>query len=147
MGRFYRVADHRRGRQQGVFDMPPKLIGLIAHVGKPNAAVLIEALQSRFRGTGVRVKLESKTARLVGAKSAETPRSLGRKCDLLVVLGGDGTLLQTVHDLGEDLKPIFGINLGSLGFLTCVGAADYAKAVESILAGSYILSRRTLLAV
>jgi NAD+ kinase len=127
--------------------VPPKLIGLIAHVGKPNAAVLIEALQAKFRGTGVRVKLESKTARLVGAKSAETPRSLGRKCDLLVVLGGDGTLLQAVHDLGEDLKPIFGINLGSLGFLTCVGAADYAKAVESILAASYILSRRTLLAV
>ena len=127
--------------------MSPKLIGLIAHTGKPNAAQLVHQLCESFQKKGVPLRMESKSAALIGERSDATTRTLGETCDLLVVLGGDGTLLQVAHDLGEHIKPIFGINLGSLGFLTCVAAADFAKAVDCILAGNFVLSPRTRLCV
>jgi NAD+ kinase len=72
---------------------------------------------------------------------------LATQVDLLVVLGGDGTILSVAGQLGEAIKPIFGINVGSLGFLTCVSSADYRQAVESIAAGRISYSERTLLEV
>ena len=83
--------------------------------------------------------------------SAETSEhsiaDLGRKADLLVVLGGDGTILNVVGQLGDDIKPIFGINIGSLGFLTCAASTDCREAVECIAAGKIELSERALLDV
>ena len=52
--------------------------------------------------------------------------------DLLVVAGGDGSILRVIGQLGEMIKPIFGINVGSLGFLTCVSSSNYREAVECI---------------
>ncbi|MEI8340661.1 MAG: NAD(+)/NADH kinase, partial [Verrucomicrobiota bacterium] len=82
-----------------------------------------------------------------GLDSTRTTRDLGQSCDILLVLGGDGTILRVLHDLGDRIKPIFGINLGALGFLTCISSGHYLKAVECILEGSYTLSHRTLLDV
>jgi len=127
--------------------MSSKLIGLIAHVGKPGAADLVKALCKEFTKRGAELKLEKKTAELIGRKGEFTTRHLGEVCDLLVVLGGDGSILQVVLDLRENIKPIFGINIGSLGFLTCVNSSAYMKAVRSILACDYVLSNRTLIQV
>jgi len=127
--------------------MPEKLIGLIAHTGKPGAAELVKNLCNAFAQRGVAVKLEAKTAELVGSQSGETVSSLAGICELLVVLGGDGTILQVVHDFEEKACPILGINLGSLGFLTSVSSNDAIHAVEVIASGSIILSQRTLLCV
>jgi NAD+ kinase len=93
------------------------------------------------------LKLEAKTAALVGVQSEETAHSLAESCELLVVLGGDGTILQVVHDIKEKARPIFGINLGSLGFLTSVSSDDALHAVDVIANGKYVLSHRTLLCV
>ena len=57
----------------------------------------------------------------------------------LVVLGGDGTILNVVGQLGEGIKPVFGINVGSLGFLTCVNSSACAEAVECIAAGKMVI--------
>ena len=57
---------------------------------------------------------------------------LGSMTDLLVVAGGDGSILRVIGQLGEMIKPIFGINVGSLGFLTCVSSSNYREAVECI---------------
>ena len=127
--------------------MPEKLIGLIAHTGKPGAAELVGNLYEAFAQRGVKVKLEAKTAGLVGMHSEETVQSLAESCQLLVVLGGDGTILQVVHDFEEKACPILGINLGSLGFLTSVSCSDAIYAVEVIANGTYTLSQRTLLCV
>lgn len=127
--------------------MSAPLIGIIAHTGKPGATELVAKLRAEFASRSCPIRLERKTASVVGEESALSPREMGEMCDILVVLGGDGTILQVLHDLGESVKPIFGINLGSLGFLTCVSSSDYLEAVKSIVAGSYVLSRRTLLAI
>jgi NAD+ kinase len=127
--------------------MPAKLIGLIAHVGKPGAESLVRSLRTEFEKRSAAVHMESKTAALIGEQSAQTARDLGEKCEILVVLGGDGTILKVLHDLGDKIRPIFGINIGSLGFLTSLNSTTYMQAVECIAAGDYVLSQRTLLDV
>lgn len=127
--------------------MSPKRIGLVAHTGKPRAAELVRAVMEEFARASLSVKLESETARFAGQKAGLSIRELGRESDLLVVLGGDGTLLNVVGQLGDDIKPIFGINIGSLGFLTCVGSTAYREAVASIVAGEIEFSERALLEV
>lgn len=67
--------------------------------------------------------------------------------DVVLALGGDGTLLTAVRLLGDDLRPILGINLGSLGFLTDTPEEHAEEAVSRLLAGQYELDPRMLLEV
>ena len=127
--------------------MSPKTIGLIAHTGKPGAAELVSQLQSEFERAGLNVQLETATAALIDVKTGRTIEQLGAEADLLVVLGGDGTILNVVSGLGKVTKPIFGINIGSLGFLTCLNSSAYRDAVSSIVSGKFALSERVLLSV
>jgi NAD+ kinase len=125
--------------------MRPTKIGLIAHTGKPGVAELIRVLGAEFERFKLPVLLEAKTAALGGLSSDCTIDDLGRRADLLVVLGGDGTILDVVGHLGDLIKPVFGINVGSLGFLTCANSSAWAEAVECIAAGKMVFSDRTLL--
>ncbi len=127
--------------------MSPKTVGLIAHTGKTGAAELVGQLRAEFENAGVRVLVETATADLIGAKSSRTVAQLGAEADLLVVLGGDGTILNVVSGLKDLIKPIFGINIGSLGFLTCLNSSAYTEAVSSIVSGKFALSERVLLSV
>ncbi|HJX25469.1 MAG TPA: NAD(+)/NADH kinase, partial [Chthoniobacterales bacterium] len=127
--------------------MPPKTIGLIAHTGKRGVAELIGAVVEEFSRFSMSILLETETAKIAGKKSDCSIPQLAAKSDLLVVLGGDGTILYVAGQLGDAMKPIFGINVGSLGFLTCVSSADYGKAVESIAKGRIAFSERALLDV
>ncbi len=127
--------------------MRPKLVGLVAHTGKPGAASLVKALGKEFQDQPASLLYEARTARLVGVDSNLSVAEVGKACDILLVLGGDGTILQVAHDLGRHVKPIFGINLGSLGFLTCANTASCSKAVEAIIAGTYVLSKRVMLSM
>ncbi|MEO8439168.1 MAG: NAD(+)/NADH kinase [Spartobacteria bacterium] len=127
--------------------MSPKTIGLIAHTGKSGAADLVRRLKIEFEAAGVKVEIEKATAALIQEKTARTVAELGAVADLLVVLGGDGTILNTLSGLEDVVKPIFGINIGSLGFLTCLNSSAYRKAVDSIVKGEFALSERVLLSV
>lgn len=127
--------------------MRPTKIGLIAHTAKPGVAELTRALCQEFDRFKLPILLEAKTAALAGMSSQCTVADLGRQADLLVVLGGDGTILHVVGQLNDVIKPMFGINVGSLGFLTCANSSTYSEAVECIAAGKMIFSDRTLLEV
>ena len=127
--------------------MRPQKIGLIAHTAKPGVAELTRALCQEFERFKLPVLLEAKTAALAGMSSELSVADLGRQADLLVVLGGDGTILHVVEQLVEAIKPVFGINVGSLGFLTCANSSTYSEAVECIAAGKMVFSDRTLLEV
>ncbi|MFZ4680875.1 MAG: NAD(+)/NADH kinase [Terrimicrobiaceae bacterium] len=121
------------------------MIGLIAHSEKSDARSAVRAMVAALKEAGIDYALEKHTAALIGRKSLRDERALARESELLVVMGGDGTILRVVHKLAADIRPIFGVNIGSLGFLTCVGAAEIPRAVESILEKDYILSPRDLL--
>jgi NAD+ kinase len=127
--------------------MPPKTIGLIAHTGKPGVAELIHAVLEEFARFSMSILVEKETAAIAGRKSDGSVQQLAAKAELLVVLGGDGTILNVAGQLGEGIKPIFGINVGSLGFLTCSSSPAYREAVEGIAQGKITFSDRTLLEV
>jgi NAD+ kinase len=127
--------------------MPPKTIGLIAHPRKPGAAELVNAVAEEFAKHSIGVVIEEESARLADRKSNGTIAQVAAKADLLVVLGGDGTILSVAGHLDTAIKPIFGINIGSLGFLTCSSSAAYREAVASIAQGQISFSERTMLDV
>jgi NAD+ kinase len=127
--------------------MPPKTIGLIAHTGKRGVAELIKAVTEEFGRFSISILLEKDTAAIARKQSDLTVAQLGAQTDLLVVLGGDGTILHVAGQLGETMKPIFGINVGSLGFLTCANSSGYREAVECIARDRINFSERTLLEV
>ena len=127
--------------------MLPKKIGVIAHTGKPGAAELVRAVSRELERHALSVLLERNTARLVGLESDRSFADLGHVADLLLVLGGDGTILNAVGQLGNAIKPIFGINIGSLGFLTCAAATAYVEAIECIASGRMEFSERAILEV
>ncbi|MEY2548307.1 MAG: kinase [Verrucomicrobiota bacterium] len=127
--------------------MRPKTIGLIAHTGKTGVAELTRTLAADLERAGLTVLLETNTAELAGLPAGRASAELGRDADLLVVLGGDGTILHLVGQLGDNIKPVFGINIGALGFLTCANSSASAEAVECIAKGEMVFSDRTLLDV
>ncbi|MEI6561503.1 MAG: NAD(+)/NADH kinase [Verrucomicrobiota bacterium] len=126
---------------------PAGPVGLVAHSEKPQAAELLRLLAAELRACGAQVHIETESAALAGEPDGLSVAELGKRCAMLLVLGGDGTILKVVHELGEHLSPIFGINLGSLGFLTCVSSANARQAIDAICTGNYVLSRRALLEV
>ena len=120
--------------------------GILARTDKPQSAGLVRSLSEALAARGVEVLLEKRTAELAGGAGVED-RQLAAACDLLIVLGGDGTILRALHRMRGAVPPIFGINVGSLGFLTGVSGEDWSRAVDSIAAGDFRLSTRTLLRV
>lgn len=121
------------------------MIGILAHTGKPAAASVVSELISELARVGLAYELEKRTAHLIGQESHLDERALALRCEMLVAVGGDGTILRAVHKLPDVLPPIFGINIGSLGFLTCLGPSEIPRAVASIQSGDYVLSARPLL--
>jgi NAD+ kinase len=91
--------------------------------------------------------IEKETAELANEKAAGSAEKVFERAELIVVLGGDGTILNVVAHAGENLKPIFGINVGSLGFLTCANSSAYREAVDAIANGRISYSERALLTV
>ena len=127
--------------------MSARPFGLIANEQKAGARELTAQLTREFARHGRNVILDEATAKLTGGNSGGTARELAAQCDLVIVLGGDGTILRVLHEMGERFCPVFGINIGSLGFLTSAGSHDWLEAVECLVSGSYRLSERTLLEV
>ena len=111
--------------------MHTKTIGLIAHTGKRGVAELINSIAEEFERFSISILFEKETARVAGKQRGYPIAELGAMTDLLVVAGGDGSILRVIGQLGEMIKPIFGINVGSLGFLTCVSSSNYREAVDA----------------
>jgi len=127
--------------------MHPKTIGLIAHPGKPGVGELINSLAAEFSRHSMSVLMEKETAAVAGQRSGLTVAQIGAKADLVVVAGGDGTILSVADRMGDANTPIFGINVGSLGFLTCASSQSFREAVECVAQGKITFSNRTLLEV
>src|SRR5260370_12713049 len=112
--------------------MHAKLIGLVAHTGKPGIGDLINSIVKEFDRFSISILLEKETAAIAGKKSDQSIAQLGAAADLMVVVGGDGTILRVVRPLRDVLKTIFCIHVGSLAFLTCANSSGYREAVGGI---------------
>ncbi len=90
---------------------------------------------------------DAATAELSGMKGEtfDSAASLARNVDLLVVCGGDGTMLRVVREIEGSTTPVFGINVGRLGFLTAVPSHQLKDAFTKIFAGDYQVETRPLI--
>lgn len=116
-----------------------RTVGLVLKRGQPRAARLAARLVAwlRRRGIGVLVDAATPLGRLPTCPKAQ----LARESDLIVVLGGDGTLLSVARRTGPEV-PILGVNLGELGFLTEVAEAEAFLMLARVLAGRFEVDRR-----
>lgn len=120
-------------------------VGIIANPAKDGAAELLTDLRRQFGECGVPLLFETETAALVGSVAGVPFDTLSDEVDLLVVLGGDGTILWVLRQLQEKVKPIAAINTGTLGFMTCATTQESRRLVEAISTGKYEESRRVLI--
>ena len=124
--------------------MAPQIIGIVANPFKERAKELVCSLRGAFTDRGVQVVVARETAEFCGLPDGEvTLAELGNHVDLIVILGGDGTMLHVVHATGSAVKPMAAINLGRLGFLTCATSDEQATFVDLIVRGDYVLSPRS----
>jgi len=127
--------------------MRTKTIGLIAHTEKAGVAKLARDVIGEFKKRSLKVIVENETAKIAKQKASGSIAQIAQRSDLIVVLGGDGTILNVVAMASKNLKPIFGINVGSLGFLTTVNSSAYREVVDAIVSGRISYSKRALLSV
>ena len=122
-------------------------VGLVAKPDAAQAQSVILKLLDWFAGRGVGVVLEKETAGLVPAATVAAARKsdLPGQVDLLIVLGGDGTLLSMARAVGELGVPILGVNLGGLGFLTATTLDEMLPALDTLLAGGMEVEERMML--
>jgi len=122
-------------------------VGLVAKPDAEEAQSVILQLLDFFASRGLSVVLEKETAGLVPAASvtAAGKGELPGQVDLLIVLGGDGTLLSMARAVGDLGVPILGVNLGGLGFLTATTLEEMLPALERLLAGGMEIEERMML--
>lgn len=123
-------------------------IGLVANAEKPAAAPLLRRIAELTRATGREVFAERASSQMAGLENSaaiEGVRELARQTDLVLVLGGDGTMLGVARQLAGAMTPILGINIGGLGFLTGASADELEKALESLWAHQYDIDARDLI--
>jgi len=129
--------------------MPPAF-KTVAVVGKSDAASLpdvLEQLTAVLRSRGIAIVMDPATAAAARGEpdSVLETHELAAKVDLMVVVGGDGTLIANARRMAEHGVPLVGVNLGRLGFLTDIPAEAISAAMESILDGEFNAEQRLLL--
>jgi NAD+ kinase len=122
-------------------------IGIIGKLGDARLSRTLHRLTAYLKAQRCHVWLDEASHSLLADSSL--PRSpvaeLGRRCDLVIVVGGDGTLLHAARILAASGVALFGINLGRLGFLVDVSPEGLEKALDQILAGAFVEEQRFLL--
>lgn len=114
-------------------------IGLISRRNSPEILDSVVAVHECLRRQGAQVVVEDVTATtLPGFEGGVATREeLGRRCDLIVVVGGDGSLLGVARDLAHFAVPVLGVNRGGLGFLADIPPDQIDSRLPAVLAGNY----------
>src|SRR3990167_3451290 len=120
-----------------------KIIALFPNEKKKHSFELASAIKQFFQEKGIQVVAEDGKASEISA----TPLSSvdPKKIDLLISMGGDGTLLRITHQFSWINAPILGINLGHLGFMADIPASDIFPSLQDLLKGAYQVEERPIL--
>ncbi len=148
-GSYYPASPTGSALPAGGMSIPFHTIGLIGKHGDPSVKETLRRLGDHLERKGREVVLEQTTARLLeGDPLPSLPEiQLPNHCDLVIVVGGDGTLLHAARVLARQKAPLLGINLGRLGFLVDISPDRMLPHLDAILDGHYEQEHRFLLEV
>jgi NAD+ kinase len=123
--------------------MAIKKIGIVSKPKKAEIREIVPELVEWLRERDIEVSIDKETGSILeSSEKCLTRNELPGKVDLLVVLGGDGTLLAAARTLYRHDVPIFAVNLGDLGFLTVITRDELYPALEGVLSGNFRSERR-----
>jgi len=124
-----------------------KNIAIMSRHRTPGAAQTLAQLKDFLQGNQLNVVLEEHSADDIAAHGLPViPREdLGKHCDLLIVVGGDGSLLNAAHAVVDQSIPVLGINRGRLGFLTDIDPLHMEEQLTSVLEGEFVEEPRFLI--
>jgi len=116
-------------------------------VEKAACASTVRAAARAIRRAGREICCDAITARLAGLRCAVEPTvmDLAKACDLLLIFGGDGTMLHAASASAGSDTPILGVNIGGLGFLTAVTSPELEEALKRVWRGEYRFEARALI--
>jgi len=119
----------------------------VGNAEKPACAASVRAAAQLIQRSGRQVVCDEVTAQLAKLKCAAVPRiaALAREVDLLVVFGGDGTMLHAARQIAGSDTPMLGVNIGGLGFLTAVPSDKLAEALKLVWRGEFKFESRALI--
>ncbi|HHT72740.1 MAG TPA: NAD(+)/NADH kinase [Firmicutes bacterium] len=118
--------------------------GMIVHTGKPEAVAFGKELVELFRQRGNALLTDTSTAEVLGCPHLGQAGYMAA-VDVVLVLGGDGTLLSAARLASSFGKPVLGINMGHLGFLSELDADSFEPALERVLAGDFTVEERMMI--
>jgi NAD+ kinase len=121
-----------------------KKIAIFAKVHDPRCQGVADELIPWLEAKGCTPLVEAHLARHLEGSGGVEREEIPDQADLVVVLGGDGTLISVARLVGDREVPILGVNLGSLGFLTEISLDELYPALESCLKGDYAVSERMM---
>jgi NAD+ kinase len=124
-----------------------KKVGIVANIAKEKSPEYTAVLREWMLKRGLEVYLDEEIAAKIGCLPGVEKGKLWTLVDLIVVLGGDGTILRTARLVRDRNVPIVGINLGVFGYLTEVNLDEMYSALELILAGDFQIEKRMMLDV
>jgi len=124
-----------------------KTIGIIGKTIDPGIDQVITGISELLSQKKLKVLLEERTANQTPSLDMESasPEQLAQACNLIIVVGGDGTMLRAARTFCDHGIPMIGVNLGRLGFLADISVNEYQARIEEILNGEYQVEERTLL--
>jgi len=120
--------------------------GIISKPNQEQISSVVPPLVDWLRSRKIEVCTDRQTGECIATGTDALAReALGEQVDLMIVLGGDGTLLSAARALGRHHVPILAVNLGGLGFLTSVTLDELYPLLEQALAGKHQVSERMML--
>lgn len=122
---------------------PVKRVGVFGNPTKPELGPAIAIIGSLCTAAGAELLASEELADLLPAGvRALSHEELVGEADVVIALGGDGTMLRAARVLGVSGVPLLGVNMGSLGYLTDVPLEELPQAVDNLLAGNFHLDTR-----
>lgn len=125
--------------------MKSKSIGILTKPKFPEVKATLHAVVSWLRERRIDVILDRTSATLLDESGGLQKTELADKADVLLVLGGDGTMLNAARLAGERSIPILGVNMGGLGFLTEVRLEHLYPSLERVFENDFVLDERLML--
>ena len=124
-----------------------KKIAIVAKAETSAAKRIVQQAIKLAKAAGLQSVTDESTASLAELKLPirKDPIAISRFADLIMVIGGDGTMLHWARTTAGSGTPIFGVNVGGLGFLTASSWKDLPKAMNAVVAGKFSIESRTLL--